>query len=172
VCQSDFAPEPSRHLRGPNCPPPPSFPIRFHLSSLVCTRFLPIFPPFISGFCCCGSCRAIEIAVATTRKVTPRPDQHSARLEHPPAWGHGTARRRPQGAFRARNSSRLPSGMPVRGTDARIEASGDSSLNALASERRHLGYGGARPAGLGVVTGISTTPHSASHVGRSWGSPE
>lgn len=43
-CQSDFAPEPSQDLKGPNCPPPPSFPFHFHLPPIVYAHSFPYIP--------------------------------------------------------------------------------------------------------------------------------
>lgn len=49
-CQSDFAPEPSRDLKGPNCPLSPSFRSHFHLSPIVYAHSFPSIPslPWIS----------------------------------------------------------------------------------------------------------------------------
>jgi hypothetical protein len=74
-CQSDFAPEPRRHLKGPNCPPHPPVSHSFLPSNLHPSKSPLRFALLSSEIGCCGSCRAHPAMASIAQKVTSRPDR-------------------------------------------------------------------------------------------------
>jgi hypothetical protein len=68
---------PGRHLKGPNCPPPPRFPSIFALLPFIHRCFFPYLPLFSPNNHRCGSCLPIPAMAAIAEQVTPRPDRRN-----------------------------------------------------------------------------------------------
>ncbi len=158
-CQSDFAPEPSRDLKGPTAHLPARFPSISTSQPSFASFCFPFGPSFSRHFAVVVPVGTIAIAAATTLQVTRGPPQIGTAPSIPTTTGTWTwtwDRQWQQNPFHSKGKlAYLPDETKQIEPKMRSSPSAtnlglpSSPAAASSTRRRHLGViGGARPAGL------------------------